>query len=191
DRSFKQTASIIEDAAKANVPAGSDQRKIADLYKSYMDESAIESHGLATLKPHLAEIAAIHTPRELAHALGLTLSADVDALNNTNNPCHAADFPAKAPGLDWPEFFRAAGLDQQDTVIVWQPTAITGEAALVSSQSIDGWKDLLAYHLIEAYASSTSKALADERFAFFGTTLSGATQQRPRDFRGDVLVSAP
>src|SRR5437899_1037622 len=84
DRSFKQTASIIEDAAKANAPAGSDQRKIADLYKSYMDESAIESHGLATLKPHLAEIAAIHTPRELAHALGLTLRADVDALNNTN-----------------------------------------------------------------------------------------------------------
>jgi len=289
DRSFKQTASIIEDAAKANVPAGSDQRKIADLYKSYMDESAIESHGLAALKSHLAEIAAIHTPRELAHALGLTLRADVDALNNTNfhtanifglwvapsfndpdhyapyllpggielpnrdysladtdsmkevrtkyrthiaamfrlaglsdpeartirvlafetaiakqqisladsedihkanNPWHAADFPAKAPGLDWPEFFRAAGLDQQDTVIVWQPTAITGEAALVASQSIDGWKDLLAYHLIEAYASSTSKALADERFAFFGTTLSGATQQRPRDFRGDVLVSA-
>src|SRR6266566_3609704 len=30
DRSFKQTASIIEDAAKANAPAGSDQRKIAD-----------------------------------------------------------------------------------------------------------------------------------------------------------------
>src|ERR1700704_5803976 len=43
DLSFKQTASIIEDAAKANVPAGSDQRKIADLYHSYMDENAIES----------------------------------------------------------------------------------------------------------------------------------------------------
>src|ERR1700738_4594331 len=54
DLSFKQTASIIEDAAKANAPAGSDERKIADLYRSYMDESAIESHGLATLKPHLA-----------------------------------------------------------------------------------------------------------------------------------------
>jgi putative endopeptidase len=289
DLSFKQTASIIEDAAKANAPAGSNERKIADLYHSYMDESAIESHGLVTLKPHLAEIAAIHTRRELAHALGLTLRADVDALNNTNyhtanifglwvapsfndpehyapyllqggiqlpnrdyylagsdsmkevrakyqthiaamfrlaglsdpearairvlafetaiakqqisladsedihkanNPWHAADFSAKAPGLDWPEFFRAAGLDKQQTFIVWQPTAITGEAAVVASQSIDGWKDLLAYHLIEAYASSTSKALADERFAFFGTTLSGATQQRPRDFRGDVLVSA-
>ena len=49
-----------------------------------MDEAAIESHGMAALKPHLAEIAAIHTQRELAHALGLTLRADVDALNATN-----------------------------------------------------------------------------------------------------------
>ena len=43
-------------------PPASDQRKIADLYHSYMDEAAIESHGLAPLKPHLDEIAAINTP---------------------------------------------------------------------------------------------------------------------------------
>jgi putative endopeptidase len=288
DRSFEQIASIIEDTAKANAPAGSDERKIADLYHSYMDEAAIESHGLTALKPHLDEIAAIRTPRELAHALGLTIRADVDALNNTNfhtanlfgiwvapsfndpehyapyllqggiqlpnrdyylsdsnsmkiirakyqnhvgamfslaglsdpdvragrvlaletaiakqqlsladsedihkanNPWHPADFTAKAPGLDWPEFFRAAGLEKQDTFIVWQPTAVTGEAALVASQPLDAWKDLLAYHLIEGYAAAISKALADERFAFFGTALSGATEQRPRTFRGDVLVS--
>src|SRR5271155_1886667 len=84
DRSSKQVASIIEDAAKSNAPAGSNERKIADLYRSYMDEAAIETHGLASLKPHLAEIAAIHTPHELAHALGLSLRADVDALNATN-----------------------------------------------------------------------------------------------------------
>src|SRR5271168_1526022 len=46
DLSFKQVASIIDDAAKSNAPAGSDERKIADLYHSYMDEAAIESHGL-------------------------------------------------------------------------------------------------------------------------------------------------
>lgn len=288
DRSFEQVASIIEDTAKANAPAGSDERKIADLYHSYMDEAAIESHGLTALKPHLDEIAAIRTPRELAHALGLTIRADVDALNNTNfhtanlfgiwvapsfndpehyapyllqggiqlpnrdyylsdsnsmkivrlkyqnhvgamfslaglsdpdvraarvvalettiakqqlsladsedihkanNPWHPADFTAKAPGLDWPEFFRAAGLEKQDTFIVWQPAAVTGEAALVASQPLNAWKDLLAYHIIENYAAAISKALADERFAFFGTALSGATEQRPRTFRGDVLVS--
>ena len=46
DLSFKQVAIIIDDATKANAPAGSDERKIADLYKSYMDEAAIESRGL-------------------------------------------------------------------------------------------------------------------------------------------------
>jgi putative endopeptidase len=288
DLSFERTANIIQDAAKANPAPGTDQRKIADLYHSYMDEAAIESHGLATLKPHLAEISAIESPTQLAHALGLSLRSDVDALNNTNfhtpnifglwvapdfndpdryapyllqgglqlpnrdyylsdsarmkeirakyqthiaamfrlaglsdaearaarvlaleteiakvhisladsedihkanNPWTPADFSAKAPGLDWPEFFRAAGLDKQNNFIVWQPGAFTGEAALVSSQSIDAWKDLLAYHLIAAYAAGTSKALADESFAFFGQALSGTPQQRPRDIRGARLVS--
>jgi putative endopeptidase len=81
DLSYKQVASIIEDASKSNAPDGSDQRKIADLYKSYMDEAAIESHGLPALKPHLAEIDTIRTPRELARALGQSIRADVDALN--------------------------------------------------------------------------------------------------------------
>src|SRR3984885_2002048 len=288
DRSFKQVASIIEDAAKANAPAGSNERKIADLYHSYMDEAAIESHGLPALKPHLAEIAEVHTPRELAHALGLTLRADVDALNFTNfhtanifgvwvapsfndpdhyapyllqgggelpnrdyyladsdsmksirakyqihvasmfrlaglsdpdaratrvlaletaiaqkqisladsedihkanNPWHAAAFTTRAPGPDWPEYFRAAGLDKQDLFIVWQPSAFTGEAALVASEPIDNWKDLIAYHLLEDNATAISKALADERFAFFGTTLNGTPQQRPRDFRAQAFVS--
>jgi putative endopeptidase len=288
DLSFKQIAGIIDDASKANAPDGSDERKIADLYRSYMDEAAIESHGLPALKPHLAEIAAIHTQRELAHALGLTLRADVDALNFTNfhtanifglwvapsfndpdhyapyllqgggelpnrdyyladsdsmknirakyqihiasmfrlaglsdpdaratrvlaletaiaekqisladsedihkanNPWHAADFTTKAPGLDWVEFFRAAGLDKQDLFIIWQPSAFTGEAALVASEPIDNWKDLIAYHLLEDNATAISKALADERFAFFGTTLNGTPQQRPRDFRAQAFVS--
>ena len=49
-----------------------------------MDEAAIESNGLSSLKPHLAEIAAISNPHQLAHALGASLRNDVDALNNTN-----------------------------------------------------------------------------------------------------------
>jgi len=49
-----------------------------------MDEAAIEAKGLTPLKPHLDAIAAIHNKKELARALGATLRADVDALNNTN-----------------------------------------------------------------------------------------------------------
>src|SRR5712691_11274567 len=43
DLSNKRTAALIAEAAKANAPAGSNTRKIADLYNSYMDEAAIEA----------------------------------------------------------------------------------------------------------------------------------------------------
>src|SRR5580658_3010303 len=51
DLSQKRTAGLIEEVAKANAPAGSNTRKIADLYHSYMDEATIEAKGLAPLHP--------------------------------------------------------------------------------------------------------------------------------------------
>ena len=288
DLSRKRTAGLIEEAAKANAPAGSNARKIADLYNSYMDEAAIEAKGLGPLRPHLDAIAAIRDKHELARALGETLRADVDALNNTNfhtanlfglwvaggfndsehyaaylmqggldmpdreyylsdsqsmreirtkyqahvstllklagfaapglrarhivelehaiaekhlslaenddihranNTWKQVDFAANAPGLDWAEYFRSAGLGIQARFIVWQPTAFTGESALVASTSLDTWKDWLAFHLIEDYATILPKAFADERFAFFDQTLSGITKQRSRHTGGVTLVN--
>jgi len=286
--SSKRTAGLIEEAAKANAAPGSGSRKIADLYNSYMDEAGIEAKGLTPLKPHLDAIAAIHDKRELAHALGESLRADVDALNNTNfhtpnlfglwvapgfndsehytayllegglelpdreyylansegmkkirseyethvsrmlklagypdtdarakqivaleqaiaekhlslaenedihtanNTWSPADFGVKAPGLDWAEYFRGAGLNKQASFIVWQPSAFVEESALVASVPVETWKDWLAYHEIEAGAGVLPSALADERFAFFGKALTGAPQQRPRWQRGVGVVN--
>jgi endothelin-converting enzyme/putative endopeptidase len=283
----KRMADLIAEIAKSNPAAGFPTRKVADLYNSYMDEATIEAKGLTPLRPHLDAIAAIKDKRELAQALGESLRADVDALNNTNyhtpnlfglwvapgfndsdhytgylmqgglqlpdreyylsdseemakvrtqyqthvaamlkltgfsdadaraarivelehaiaqthrtladnenihsanNPWTQADFPAKAPGLDWTEYFRGTRLSQQKSFIVWQPEAFTGESALVASTSLDTWKDWLAYHVIEAYGGVLPKAVAQERFAFFGKTLSGAQQQRPRWQRGVFVV---
>ena len=54
---------------------------------------------------------------------------------------------------------------------------------------LDTWKDWLAFHLIEDYAEVLPKALADERFGFFGKTLSGKTEQRPRWQGGAAMLS--
>jgi len=287
DLTNKRTAGIIEEAAKAKAPGGSSTAKIADLYNSYMDEAGIEAKGLAPLKPHLDAIVAIKDKHDLAHALGETLRADVDALNNTNfhtsnlfglwvapgfndsehyaayllqgglvlpdreyylsdaasmrdartkylshvatmlklagftdtdarakrifdlehaiaekhttlaenddihkanNTWKPADFEAKAPGLEWAEYFRGAGLSQQKEFTVWQPTAFTAESALVASVPLETWKDWLAYHLIEEYADVLPKAVADEDFEFFGKTLFGTPQRRPRWQRGVFMV---
>jgi endothelin-converting enzyme/putative endopeptidase len=286
--SNQRTHDLIEEVAKSNAAPGTPSRRIADLFNSYMNEAAIEAKGAAPLKPHLDAIAAIHDKHELARALGETLRADVDALNNTNfhtanlfglwvapnfndsdhyiaylmqgglelpsqdyyltdsdgmrtlhaqyrthissllklagftdtdaratriialehaiaekhlslaenqdihkanNPWTPADFTAKAPGLDWPEYFKGAGLSNQPKFIVWQPTAFAGESALVASESLETWKDWLAFHTIEFYAGVLPKAFADERFAFFGKALSGTPQQRPRWQRAVGVVN--
>lgn len=288
DRSDKNTAALIQQAAKSNAAPGSNQRKIADLYNSYMDTAAIEAHGLDPIRPHLAAIAAIHNQKQLARMFGQSLRADVDPLNNTNfhtanlfglwvapgfhdsahynayllegglvlptrayyldNGAHMqkvreayqayiasmlrlagftdvdaraqrilalehaiaekhtslaqdedihkadnlwqrSDFAAKAPGLDWNQFFQAAGLAHQASFDVWQPSGITGEAALVASTPLDTWKDWLAFHLIAQYAGVLPKSIADENFNFFGKTLYGVPQQRPRWQRGVMLVN--
>ena len=51
DLSRKRIDSLIEEATKTNAPAGSNARKIADFYHSYMDEAAIEAKGLAPPTP--------------------------------------------------------------------------------------------------------------------------------------------
>jgi putative endopeptidase len=107
DLSRKRTAGLIEEAAKANAPAGSNSRKIADLYNSYMDEAGIEAKGVAPLRPQLDAIAAIGDQHDLARALGETLRADVDALNNTN--FHTANLFGLwvAPGFNDSEHYAA------------------------------------------------------------------------------------
>ena len=128
---------------------------------------------------------------QLEHAIAethLTLAED-NNVHKANNPWKQSDFAVKAPGLDWTAYFQGAGLSKQTDFIVWQPTAFAGESALVASISLDTWKDWLAYHLIEEYADVLPKALAEERFAFFGKVLLGTPEQRPRWQRGVVIVN--
>ncbi|HVV82703.1 MAG TPA: M13 family metallopeptidase [Kofleriaceae bacterium] len=78
----KRTADLIKQAASA--PAGSEARKVGDFYSTFMAEDEIEQKGLAPLQPGLAAIDAIADAHALARALGGTVRADVDAINNTN-----------------------------------------------------------------------------------------------------------
>jgi putative endopeptidase len=77
----QRTRALIENAQKAG---GGETRKVGDFYASFMDEAGIEAKGLSPLKPQLDAIDAIADKRALALAIGQSLRADVDPLNNTN-----------------------------------------------------------------------------------------------------------
>jgi predicted metalloendopeptidase len=77
----KRTEELIKGIGESS--ASPDAKKIADYYATFMDEAAIEQKGLAPLEPELAAIAKIADKKALAKALGGTIRADVDVLNNT------------------------------------------------------------------------------------------------------------
>jgi len=56
---------IIEEAAKTNAPAGSDTRKVGDLYASYMDSARVETLGLKPLESELHRITALKSTKDL------------------------------------------------------------------------------------------------------------------------------
>ncbi|HSP18359.1 MAG TPA: M13 family peptidase, partial [Myxococcaceae bacterium] len=79
-KATERTRALLEAAAAGNAPAGSEERKVGDLYASDMDEAAVEARGLDPLRPRLATIAALRDRTALARALGQQLRADVDPL---------------------------------------------------------------------------------------------------------------
>jgi putative endopeptidase len=115
------------------------------------------------------KIASAHVSRE-----------DSEDVLKGNNHWALTDFPVKAPGLDWSLYFGAAGLGGQASFVVWQPGAVTGLAALVTSEPLATWKEYLTFRTLSRAATYLPKAFVEEQFAFNGKTLTGAQKLRDR-----------
>jgi putative endopeptidase len=107
DKAAKRTADLLEDVARMKAAPGTNEQKIGDFYTSFMDEAGIEAKGLSPLKPALDAVAAIADKQELARALGRSVRADVDALNNTNFFTENVFGLWVAPGFDDPDHYMA------------------------------------------------------------------------------------
>jgi len=77
-------AILTDETRKRTLDLIQADHKTGDFYNAFMDEAAIESKGIAPLKPQLDAFAAIADRHALARAIGGQLRADVDALNSTN-----------------------------------------------------------------------------------------------------------
>ena len=75
----QQVATVLDDAAAR--PAGSLARKVSDFRSAWLNEAAIESRGIAPLRPALDSIARVRDRAGLTQLLARGLGADVDPLN--------------------------------------------------------------------------------------------------------------
>jgi predicted metalloendopeptidase len=109
DDALEKLRGIVEQlAAAAGNPAGSDERKIGDLYASFMDESRIEAAGMRPLDAELAAIAKIQSKNELpaliAHftQIGVTTPLEVGVVQDARHSTRYA-FEIDQGGLGLPD----------------------------------------------------------------------------------------
>lgn len=92
-------------------------------------------------------------------------------------------------GFDWKLYLDTTGLTgKTDYLIISQPSYIKGMANVVQKQPLDAWKAYFEWQILRSNAANLSKAFVEENFAFYGTTLNGVTENRPRWKRAVSLV---
>jgi len=266
---------IIETASQS--PQDDEQRKIGDLYASFMDEERIEARGAEPLTAELAQVDAITDIAGFVSTLGeldrqgvgsvfgiyiapdrgqpdryithlnqggiglpdeayyredesaqirqayvrhistmLTLAGlsepgerarrimDLEArlaafhwdrvacrdAQKTYNLLARDGLQTLAPAFDWTVWMKGAQVPQPvlAEVVVSQPSFVEGLEKLLVADELDAWKDWLRWQVIHSAAPYLASDFVDANFEFYGKTLSGTDELRPRWKRGVGFV---
>lgn len=84
------------------------------------------------------------------------------------------------PGIKWDAYFQNFGISGLKEVIVGQPEAIHEVERVLAEETPEALQNVYLWHAINmasGYVDDESRNIA---FSFWGTTLSGKTQDRPR-----------
>jgi putative endopeptidase len=96
------------------------------------------------------------------------------------NPYSKADLAKEFPNINWNLYFTTLGLKMPDTVIVAHVDYYKELNSLMKTYTLNDWKTYLKWKTIHDAASYLSSDYVVENFNFFGKTLSGAKQMKPR-----------
>jgi endothelin-converting enzyme/putative endopeptidase len=92
-------------------------------------------------------------------------------------------------GLNWRAFFSTAGFEGEKDIIINQPSYIEGFNQVFAATSLDDWKTYLKWNLLNSLAEFLDSKFEEQDFDFYGRTLEGQQEMRPRWQRGANIVS--
>ena len=117
-----------------------------------------------------------------------------------NNPMSWQQIVDSAPDLPWDEWregiraaARSAGIEQTsflEEAIVTQPDYLPHAAGVWQKTDLEDLKAWVAWHVVHGRATLLSGAFVEESFDFYGRTLQGTDELRPRWKRGVGLVES-
>ena len=97
----------------------------------------------------------------------------------TIHKCTPAEFQKMIPAINVQQYLKTLNL-KLDTLNVSQPTYIQGVNNILEVTDFDVIKAYLAWNVIRGAASYLSDEFVDASFDFYGKTLSGRKENRPR-----------
>jgi putative endopeptidase len=152
-------------------------KKLRDQYVAHVTK-------MFTLLGDSAETAAAHAKAVMQIETSLAKPARTrvelrDPQKNYNKMTQT-DVQALTSDFSWEDYFKKIKLTEPGDINVGQPDFFKAANQVFSSVSLDDWKTYLRWHLIHSTAATLSKDFVNEDFSFFGKTLTGAQELKPR-----------
>jgi putative endopeptidase len=87
---------------------------------------------------------------------------------------------ALVPGFDWNRYLTDIAAPPIASINVTVPDFFKGLNGLLAQEDLAAWRTYLKWHVLHANAQMLSAKFVDENFNFYGRTLTGAKELRPR-----------
>lgn len=118
---------------------------------------------------------------------------------NLDHKLTSAELEKISPEFQWQVYFTKVGLPSLSSLNVAVPNFFKTLNEEIGKNSLDDWKTYLRWHLVHSNAAQLSSPFLNENFAFYGKTLQGQQQLKPRwkrcteyvdDYLGEALGQA-
>ena len=161
-------------------------KKILEAYKEYIikmfqfvDEQPEEA------RKKMEHIVALET--RMAKA-----GRDKVALRDPGSNYHKmsfADFTKEYVGYDWKTYFDVQGITDIDSLSVGQPEAVKEALTVWSDTPVEVLKDWIQWQILDGAGSVLGDKVYEVVFDFYGRTMTGAQEPRPRWKRSVSIVN--
>ncbi len=90
------------------------------------------------------------------------------------------ELEALEPAFRWTEYFTDSGAPAFQQINVAWPDFFKAQNTALGAYTLDNWKTYLRWNVLHAEAPLLPAPFVEESFNFYGKTLTGAKEQRPR-----------
>ncbi len=96
------------------------------------------------------------------------------------NPTAKADFEKSFDAIDWPAYYAAMGIGDFEQIIVTTPSSLANANELLKNTPLSDLRYYLAARYIDAATSYLSDDFQAASFDFYGRTMAGQQEMKPR-----------